>query len=135
MSALGFPGLTNLAQKTFALAPAASRKFEIAFTEFQGSAKAITFRVTGLTPLLTPLFAACPSDALMAVGDDNKTRPEELLEKQRHAWTVLRAKAPTPSTPERQLRQEIGPQPSEAPHLGSDLTEVVVEIQAVVRRP
>ena len=62
-STLFHPG-NNLGVKNFAALVAASRVFTFAFTEFLSSARAMTFRVTGLTPRLQPLLAACPSNAL-----------------------------------------------------------------------
>ncbi len=56
----------NGSTKAFALQIAASRQFGFAFTEYLGTAKATSFRVTGLTPLLSPLFTQCPSNAIVA---------------------------------------------------------------------
>jgi uncharacterized protein YjdB len=58
--ALFRPG-SNAVVKSFAQQVASARVFGFAFTEFQGSAKAMLFRVTGLGPRLTELFALCPS--------------------------------------------------------------------------
>ena len=56
--------------KTFATQIAAARTFGFAFTEYLGAAKAMIFRVTGLSSRLAPLFAACPSNAIMASTAD-----------------------------------------------------------------
>jgi hypothetical protein len=56
---LAYPGATNQARTSFASAIAASRIFAFAFTEFQSTAKATAFRVTGLSALLQPLISAC----------------------------------------------------------------------------
>ncbi|MGE0346457.1 MAG: Ig-like domain-containing protein [Gemmatimonadales bacterium] len=65
-SALGHPGPTNLATKNFASLIALSTTFDFAFSEFQSVARATRFRVSGLTPYLNQIFAACPSNALRA---------------------------------------------------------------------
>lgn len=57
------PG-NNGAIKAFASQVAALRTF--AFSEFQGSTKATTFRVGGLASRLTPLLAQCASNAVVA---------------------------------------------------------------------
>jgi uncharacterized protein YjdB len=62
---LWHPG-TNGSTKTFASQIAASRRFGFAFGEFLGTAKATIFRVTGLSPLLSPLLTQCPSNAIVA---------------------------------------------------------------------
>ena len=64
-STLWKPG-NNGTVKAFALQLASLRVFGFAFTEFQGSAKAMLFRVTGLAPLLPPLMSLCPSNAVRA---------------------------------------------------------------------
>ena len=64
-STLWKPG-NNGTVKAFALQLASIRVFGFAFTEFQGSAKAMLFRVTGLAPLLPPLMTLCPSNAVIA---------------------------------------------------------------------
>jgi uncharacterized protein YjdB len=56
----------NGSTKAFASQIAASRQFGFAFTEYLGTAKATIFRVTGLTPVLSPLFTLCPSNAIVA---------------------------------------------------------------------
>jgi uncharacterized protein YjdB len=62
------PG-SNAIVKAFSLDVARVRVFGFAFTEFQGPAKAMLFRVTGLTPRLTPLFNACTSTAIIASAE------------------------------------------------------------------
>jgi hypothetical protein len=63
--ALIHPGLTNLARKNFAVLIAASRTFGFGFTEFQGSAKATIFRVTGMAGAIAPSLAACPGNGVV----------------------------------------------------------------------
>lgn len=63
-SSLIHPGPTNLATKNFAASIALASRFDFAFNEFQSVARATRFRVSGLTPLLNQLFAACPSNAV-----------------------------------------------------------------------
>lgn len=70
------PG-TNAAIKAFAVDIARYRQFGFAFSEFQGAAKAMIFRVGGLSPLLTPLLNACPASAsssnnVTASADDTR---------------------------------------------------------------
>jgi len=60
-SSLWHPGPSG-STKLFAQTMAAARIFGFAFTEFNASAKAMLFRVTGLGPRLAPLLAACPSN-------------------------------------------------------------------------
>lgn len=62
---LWHPG-TNATKKAFAALVASSRQFVFAFGEFQGAAKATTFRVTGMAPLVAPLYTLCPSNAIVA---------------------------------------------------------------------
>lgn len=105
-SALGHPGPTNLATKTFAAAVAISNTFGFAFTEFQGSAKATIFRVTGLSTVLPQILAACPSDALREdAGSLTDGTFGGLLE-------------PTPMDAFRQLRLELGPEQTSDPSPG-----------------
>ena len=62
---LWHPG-TNATKKAFTSLVASSRQFVFAFGEFQGTAKATTFRVTGMAPLASPLYTLCPSNAIVA---------------------------------------------------------------------
>lgn len=57
---------TNASVKSFALQVAGARQFAFAFGEFRSSARATTFRVTGLATRLTPLFAACPGSSIQS---------------------------------------------------------------------
>jgi uncharacterized protein YjdB len=57
---------TNAAAKAFTVQIAASRQFGFAFGEFNGSAQATVFRVTGATGFVAPLFTLCPSNAIVA---------------------------------------------------------------------
>ncbi len=62
------PG-SNATIKAFAFDIERLSLFGFAFSEFLGSAKAMFFRVRGLGPLLTPIVAACPSNAITASAD------------------------------------------------------------------
>ncbi|WP_310572448.1 Ig-like domain-containing protein [Gemmatimonas sp.] len=62
---LWHPG-TNGSTKNFAAQIAASRQFGFGFGEFMGATKATIFRVTGLAPLVAPLYTMCPSNAIVA---------------------------------------------------------------------
>lgn len=62
--ALFKPG-SNAVVKAFAQQVASARIFGFAFTEFQGSAKAMLFRVAGLSTRLNELFALCPGSAIV----------------------------------------------------------------------
>ncbi len=57
---------TNAAAKSFTAQIAASRQFGFAFGEFNGSAQATLFRVTGATGFVAPLYTLCPSNAIVA---------------------------------------------------------------------
>jgi uncharacterized protein YjdB len=57
---------TNAAAKAFTVQIAASRQVGFAFGEFNGSAQATVFRVTGATGFVAPLFTLCPSNAIVA---------------------------------------------------------------------
>ncbi len=60
---LWHPG-TNASTKAFTALIASSRLFGFGFGEFQGSSKATIFRVSGMAPLVAPLFTLCPSSAI-----------------------------------------------------------------------
>ena len=104
ISGLVHPGPTNFATKNLALTIAASRTFSFAFTEFQSVARATTFRVTGLTPLLNQILNACPSNTIMAEPDGSipMDRLRPFL-------------APSPMSPERAVRQQQGAANSPSP--------------------
>ncbi len=68
----------NGSTKAFASQIAASRQFGFAFTEYLGTAKATIFRVTGLAPLLSPLFTQCPSNAIVAGASSAGSDAEQL---------------------------------------------------------
>jgi len=101
-SALGHPGPTNLSTKNVASLIGLSRLFVFAFNEFQGPARATSFRVTGLTPYLNQVLAACPSNNLrdgeaglmaeMQVLDNPTPMNAERLERQRRG--VISSVAP-----------------------------------------
>ncbi len=83
-SSLGKTG-TNASVKSFAFQVAGSRLFTFAFGEFRGSAKAVSFRVSGLGPRLTPLLEACPGNNLQSVLADafigaSSTMPSSIAE-------------------------------------------------------
>jgi uncharacterized protein YjdB len=103
-SALGHPGPSNLTTKNFASLIGLSRQFGFAFTEFLSTAKATIFRVTGLTPYLNQVLAACPSNNLR----DGESRLMEQMQ-------VL--DNPTPMNAERMERQRQGVMTSNAPAL------------------
>lgn len=103
-SAIGHPGPSNLASKNFASLIGLSRQFGFAFTEFLGTAKATIFRVTGLTPYLNQVLAACPSNNLR----DGESRLMEQMQVLDH---------PTPMNAERMERQRQGVTTSSAPAL------------------
>lgn len=111
-SALGHPGPTNLQTKNFALAVAAVDEFYFAFTEFQGSAKATLFRVTGLANLLPALLDACPSNSLVT-----SSRADATVQ----AYRTLSGKPPTMLDPsvrrQREMRAEAGPEDAAIPSL------------------
>src|SRR5690606_22325289 len=50
--------------KSFASLMATARTFGFAFTEFQSVARAMIFRVTGMSSRLQPMLAQCPSNSL-----------------------------------------------------------------------
>lgn len=126
-SALGHPGPTNLATKNFALAIAGSRRFGFAFTEFQGTAKAMAFRVTGLPGLLGPLFTACPGSALrMDPGPDLRGE----LERVRAA-----IRGTTAETPSRRTRAVLGPESGAEPLMAPAIQSGGVAGQAMRRAP
>jgi hypothetical protein len=87
---------TNLDTKSFARQIASSRLFGFAFTEFRSTAKATVFRTTGMTPVLTPLIAACPSNALVAGARDvDALRGMALVEPPSEVIAALRARRAT----------------------------------------
>ncbi|MEO5799943.1 MAG: Ig-like domain-containing protein [Gemmatimonadales bacterium] len=103
-SALGHPGPTNLATKNFASLIASSRIFSFAFTEFNSTAKATAFRVTGMGPYLNQMLNACPSNAIRATSPTDEMR---------HEFRALRN--PAVMSSERQQRIDRGSQASPAP--------------------
>ena len=127
-SALGHPGLTNQARKNFALAMAGSRIFGFAFTEFQGSAKAMLFRVTGLAGRLGPLLAACPGAAIRAGAEGGEV---DL----RQAYAAARAALGpgTVETDERRRRMLLGSEQTPPPSAG--LRTSLLDSQPAARRP
>lgn len=104
-SGLAHPGPTNLATKNFASLVALSHFFSFAFTEFNSTAKATTFRVTGMAPYLTQMFNACPSNAIREAG-----APTDAM---RQEFRALRN--PSVMTAERQQRINRGSQASPVP--------------------
>jgi hypothetical protein len=121
-SALGHPGSTNLIRKGFAQQMAAARLFGFAFTEFQGSAKAMIFRVTGLSGILNPLLAACPGNSVVA---DHSGLRSELARMRGRPATVL--------SNESMLRSQQGPEMGRAVP-GLSLLRAQ-DSQPAVRRP
>ena len=103
-STLAHPGPSNFTTKNFASLIGLSRQFGFAFTEFLGTAKATIFRVTGLTPYLNQVLAACPSNNLR----DGESRLMEQMQVFDN---------PTPMNAERMERQRQGVTTSSAPAL------------------
>jgi hypothetical protein len=123
---LGHPGPTNLQVKAFLASLAAARQFGFAFGEFLGPAKAVLFRVTGLTPRLAPLLAACPSNTL--VGPMAAPPTAEEIEAVR-----AQLRAPTVASAERLARLQAGP--AAASPLPVTIRARGEEVQVMVRRP
>lgn len=99
-SALGHPGSTNLIRKNFAQLMATARLFGFAFNEFQASAKAMFFRVTGLPGILPPVLAACPNNNVIAGSSDL-----------RNEYARIRGRPATSiSSAEAMLREQRGPE-------------------------
>lgn len=69
-STLWKPG-SNAVKKSFALQIASASQFGFAFSEFLGTAKAMIFRVGGLSPRLTPLLNSCPGNAIVTSADQS----------------------------------------------------------------
>ncbi|HET9065710.1 MAG TPA: Ig-like domain-containing protein [Gemmatimonadales bacterium] len=107
-SGLGHPGPTNLVVKNFVSLIASSSLFGFAFTEFQSVARATVFRVSGLTPYLSQVLAACPSNTLRA--DATSVMFSDIL----RSTSTLRGD--TLMEAERARRSVAGPVPSAAPH-------------------
>lgn len=124
-NSLWHPGATNFERRGFAALLAAARGFGFGFTEFNASAKAMLFRVTGLSTPLAPINAACPSNSFVA-GADVAQRDIRALQSTAQARAFASA--------ESALRHRIGPQPSGAPSVMS-VRNAGVESQAAVRRP
>ena len=106
-SALGHPG-PNLQTKAFASTMAQARRFGFAFTEYAGPAKSTSFRVTGLSALLSPLLASCPRNTAPPAGVGTSFE------------AFSRANAPVVSEEilaERRIREMLGDIPSSAPTL------------------
>lgn len=122
---LWHPGASNTARKSFSLTVAAARSFGFAFTEFLGTAKAVIFRVTGLSPHLAPVMAACPAAATVAEATG-------LMQE----WARIRGDGAAPTvnvSSDRSARQLTGAQGNLAPDLRVPST--AVSTQAAVRRP
>ncbi len=124
-SSLWHPGPTNVQRRTFAAVLALARRFGFAFTEFNASARAMLFRVTGLDLIVAPIINACPSNSLVASYDVLR---QDLLELQGSAPGRAFAAAA-----ESQLRDQVGSQPSSTPSL-SGLRAAAVDSQVAVRR-
>lgn len=122
---LGHPGPTNLQVKALLASLAAARQFGFAFGEFLGSAKAVLFRVTGLTPRLAPLLAACPSNSL--VGPMAAPPTAEEIEAVR-----AQLRPPTVAAAERLARLQAGP--AAAHPLPVTISASGEEVQEMVRR-
>jgi uncharacterized protein YjdB len=75
---LWVPGASSTV-KSFAQELAAARRFGLAFSEFNGTARAMTFRLTGLSERLPSLLALCPNSIVQggqaqAAGETADTR-------------------------------------------------------------
>jgi len=125
-SSLWHPGPSG-STKLFAQTMAAARIFGFAFTEFNASAKAMLFRVTGLGSRLAPLLAACPS---------NFPGPLQSLALTESGLLVDRLGGGTPATSvltvEQQGRQAQGPGAGPPPTLGAEFR--APDTQVAVRR-
>ena len=134
-SSLGHPGPTNLLTKGFAAAVAASEVFIFVFTEFTSDAvKGMTFRVSGLGPLLAPMLAACPSDALASSAQalSGQSSAQALSGQGLTQVRVDRTGDSSPLAAERLAREMVGSQPSPSPVLGTSVEKT--ESQIAVRR-
>jgi hypothetical protein len=107
-NSLWYPG-GNTKSRTFASVVASARTFAFAFTEFNGTAKAMMFRVTGLSAKLAPLIAACPSNSL-----DIMSLPESQQDIVRASTGAGFGAALSDDSA---LRARIGSQPSALPSL------------------
>lgn len=125
------PG-NNLAVKSFASQVAAARLFTFGFTEFQSSLKVMSFRVTGMPARLSPLFARCPGNNVVAglrdsaSDGDSRAALRALLQAPVEASEVL--------TAQRQLRAARGASSGVTPSLAG-LRAVNVSEQQARRRP
>ena len=102
------PG-SNPVVKALANQIAASRIFGFAFGEFQGSSKAMLFRVTGMGARLPFLFSQCPSSAIVGDMDEAFASAQADLQALRGALAAADA---TPSQ-SALLRQQVGPERGE----------------------
>jgi uncharacterized protein YjdB len=73
-NSLWAPGSSG-AVKTFAQIVATARRFFFAFTEFNSVARAMTFRVTGLSDRLPSLLALCPANLKQLPQSDVVSEP------------------------------------------------------------
>ncbi len=111
----------NGSTKVFASQIAASRQFGFAFTEFLGTAKATIFRVTGLTPLLSPLLTQCPSNAIVGSAPGagaNVAPPESAAARLMAEYDAVRGRATARTlSPEAAARARSGPGADDRPAL------------------
>lgn len=121
---LWHPG-PNTLTKSFAVTMAGARIFGFAFTEFNGSAKAMIFRVTGLASRLTPIVAACPGAAILADASSLRLEQSSIQSATVSVSSAILA--------DRQSRQLLGPRISVEPTL--NFVSNVTNSQAAVRRP
>lgn len=122
-SALGYPGSTNLIRKNFAQLMATARLFGFAFNEFQGSAKSVFFRVTGLPGILPPVLAACPNNNVITSDAELRLLVAEARSR----------RGPSRHAREAAVRAQAGPPAASAPPSLAWLR--VPEAQEAVRRP
>ena len=121
--ALFHSGLTNVQRRSFAVLLATARRWAFAFTEYNSTAKGMLFRVTGLTPLVAPIIAACPSNSQVVDGTAIDLDRQE----------VMRLTGGTgPVAMDIQGRAQGGPQMMRAPMV-SGLVGPDVETRVMVR--
>ena len=121
---LWHPG-PNTLTKSFAVTMSGARTFGFAFTEFNSSAKAMIFRVTGLAARLSPIIAACPGAAILADASSLRSEQSSI-----RGTTVAVSSA---ILADRQSRQLQGPRISIAPALIVKSSNTAS--QTAVRRP
>jgi|GEM_PF-4583695 len=96
---------TSLAQQI-----AASRLYGFSFTVFRSTSKATVFRTTGMTPVLSPLIGACPSNAIVAgAREADALRGLAFVEPPSDVVAALRARRATAEPTESVALKCVGP--------------------------